>query len=123
MLSRIFCPGEDYASEDASGGISLNGKLMSDRPAHAPPRSRWTSFVADSSAPKSRSLHEDGNPPHRLRVEHNRDTLLIELSGEDGQGWLVLAVDRDTRRWALAESRRKLDASREAFARLYADDQ
>jgi hypothetical protein len=54
-------------------------------------------------------------------VEHNRDTLLIELSGEDGQGWLVLAVDRRTRRWAVGECRRKLDASREAFERLYAD--
>jgi hypothetical protein len=94
---------------------------MPDRPDHAPPRSRWTSFVADASAPNPRSLHEDGNPSHRLRVEHNRDTLLIELSGEDGQGWLVLAVDRGTRRWAVGGSRRKLDASREAFERLYAD--
>jgi hypothetical protein len=96
---------------------------MSDRPPHAPPRSRWTSFVAAPSASKSRSLHEDGNPSHRLRVEHNRDTLLIELSGETGQGWLVLAVDRDSRRWAVGESRRKLDASREAFELLYANDQ
>ncbi len=92
---------------------------MPDRPDHAPPPSRWTSFVAGSSAAKPRSLHEDGNPSHRLRVEHNRDTLLIELSGEAGQGWLVLAVDRDTRRWAVGESRRKLDASRQAFERLY----
>ncbi len=92
---------------------------MPDRPAHAPPRSRWTSFVAGASGPKRRSLHEEGNPSHRLRVEHNRDTLLVELSGEDGQGWLVLAVDRDTRRWAVGESRRKLDAARAAFDRLY----
>ncbi len=93
---------------------------MPNRPDHAPRRSRWTSFVADPSARKPRSLHEDGNPSHRLRVEHNKDTLLIELSGEDGQGWLVLAVDRDTRRWAVGESRRKLDASRDAFESLYA---
>jgi hypothetical protein len=96
---------------------------MPERPDHAPPRSRWTSFVGDSSAAKPRSLHEDGNPSHRLRVEHNRDTLLIELSGEEGLGWLVLAVDRESRRWAVAESRRKLDASREAFDRLYAASQ
>lgn len=92
---------------------------MPDRPEHAPPRSRWTSFVADPAAGKPRSLHEDGNPAHRLRVEHNRGTLLVELSGEDGHGWLVLAVDRDTRSWAVGESRRKLDAAREAFDRLY----
>jgi hypothetical protein len=54
-----------------------------------------------------------------LRVEHNRHTLLVELSGEAGEGWLVLAVDRATRNWAVGESRRKIDASRDAFDRLY----
>ena len=43
---------------------------------------RWTSFVA---APP-RSLQEDGNPAHRARVEHDRDTLLVHLSGEEGHG-------------------------------------
>jgi hypothetical protein len=78
-------------------------------------RSRWTSFVA---APPH-GLHEDGNPAHRLRVEHDRDTLLVHLSDEDGQGWTVLAVDRATRRWAVAQSRRQHDAAQEAYARLY----
>jgi hypothetical protein len=95
---------------------------MASRPDHAPPRSRWTSFVADPAAARPRILHEEGHPSHRLRVEHNRDTILVELSGEDGQGWLVLAVDRDTRQWAVGESRRKLDAAQAAFARLYGDD-
>jgi hypothetical protein len=85
-----------------------------------PPRSRWTSFVADRSG--ARALHEEGNPAHRVRVEHNRDTILVHLSGEDGQGWTVLAVDRATRRAAVGESRRQLDAARQAFDRLYAPD-
>ena len=55
---------------------------------------RWTSFVA---APP-RGLHEEANPAHRLRVEHNEDTLLVHLSDEDGEGWTVLAVDRASRR-------------------------
>jgi catechol 2,3-dioxygenase-like lactoylglutathione lyase family enzyme len=84
-----------------------------------PPRSRWTSFVADSSQPRPRVLSEEGNADHRLRVEHNRSTLLIHLSDEDGEGWTVLAVDRATRRWAVAQARRQLDAAQDAFARLY----
>jgi hypothetical protein len=82
----------------------------------AVPRSRWTSFVTDPP----RTLHEDGNAAHRLRVEHDRDTLLVHLSGEDGHGWTVLAVDRATRRWVVAQAERQLDAAREAYERLYA---
>jgi hypothetical protein len=78
--------------------------------------SRWTSFVADG-----RSLHEDGNAAHRLRVEHDRDTLLVHLSGEDGEGWTVLAVDRASRRYVVAQSRRQLDAAQEAYTRLHDD--
>jgi len=84
-------------------------------PLPRPPRSRWTSFVAQGL----RTLHEDGNPAHRLRVEHNRNTILVHLSGEDGEGWTVLALDRSTRRWAVGEGRRQLDAATEAFERLY----
>ena len=82
-------------------------------------RSRWTSFVADRAGDPPRGLHEDGNPAHRLRVEHDRDTLLVHLSDEDGQGWTVLAVDRSTRRWAVSQSRRQRDAAQEAYTRLY----
>ena len=85
-----------------------------------PPRSRWTSFVTDPGQTKPRVLHEDGNPAHRVRVEHNRDTILIHLSDEDGGGWTVLAVDRATRKWAVGEGRRQLDAATDAFDRLYA---
>jgi hypothetical protein len=66
-------------------------------------------------------LCEQGNPSHRLRVEHNRHTLLVHLSDEDGQGWTVLAVDRETRRWVVAQARRQLDAAEDAYTRLYAD--
>ena len=86
-----------------------------------PARSRWTSFVADPHNEKPRILSEQGNPAHRLRVEHNRDTLLVHLSDEDGKGWTVLAVDRATRRWAVAQADRQLDAAEGAYAQLYAD--
>jgi hypothetical protein len=81
----------------------------------------WTSFVADADEDRPRILHEEGNPAHRLRVEHNRGTLLVHLSGEGGEGWTVLAVDRATRRWAVAQAHRQLDAAKEAFTSLYAD--
>ena len=75
--------------------------------------------MADPSKAVSRVLHEEGNPEHRLRVEHNRDTILVHLSGENGQDWTVLAVDRATRRWAVGEGRRQLEAARAAFDALY----
>jgi hypothetical protein len=84
-----------------------------------PPRSRWTSFVADPSGGPTRTLHEDGNPVHRVRVEHNRGTILIHLSGEDGVGWTVLAVDRATRLYAVAQAARQVDAAKGAFEELY----
>jgi hypothetical protein len=86
-----------------------------------PARTRWTSFQADRESERPRILHEEGNPAHRLRVEHNRETLLVHLSDEDGQGWTVLAVDRATRRWAVAQAPRQLAAAEDAFARLYGD--
>jgi hypothetical protein len=45
----------------------------------------------------------------------------VHLSDEDGGGWTVLAVDRATRRWAVAQARRQLDAAEEAYSRLYRD--
>jgi hypothetical protein len=80
---------------------------------------RWTSFVADPDDHPPRTLREEGNPDHRLRVEHDEDTLLVHLSDEDGRGWTVLAVDRATRRWVVAQSLRQLDAAKEACERLY----
>jgi hypothetical protein len=88
-----------------------------------PSRSRWTSFIADPSEPRPRTLREQGNPDHRVRVEHNRDTILIHLSDEDGSGWTVLAVDRATRQWAVGEGRRQIDAAEQAFEGLYANDE
>jgi hypothetical protein len=83
------------------------------------PRSRWTSFVADPAEARPRILFEEGNHAHRLRVEHDRETLLIELSGEDGRGWTVLAVDRATRRFAVAQAARQSDAAADAYRALY----
>jgi hypothetical protein len=75
--------------------------------------------MADSGEERPRVLYEDGNPAHRVRVEHNGDTLLVHLSDEDGHGWTVMAVDRATRRFAVAQARRQLDAAEAAFAQLY----
>ena len=86
-----------------------------------PRRSRWTSFVADPREERPRTLREEGNPQHRLRVEHDGDTLLVHLSGEDGPGWTVLAVDRATRRFVVAQALRQRDATQDAYARLYPD--
>ena len=47
----------------------------------------------------------------------------MHLSDEDGHGWIVLAVDRATRRWAVGVARRQLDAAQDAFERLYAFDE
>lgn len=77
--------------------------------------------MADRREGKPRTLHEDGNPAHRARVEHNRDTILVHLSGEDGSGWTVLAVDRASRRWAVGQASRQLDAAEDAFGQLYSD--
>jgi hypothetical protein len=87
-----------------------------------PPRRsvRWTSFVAGLRRGRAvRGLEEEGNPRHRVRVEHNVDTLLVHISGEQGRGWTTLAIDRATREWAIAQRARQLDAARAAYARLY----
>lgn len=81
------------------------------------PGSRWTSFVADPD--RSRILHEDGNEAHRLRVEHDRARLYVELSGEEGTGpWTVLAVDRGSRRYAVAQAETKTAATQDAAESL-----
>ena len=66
-----------------------------------------------------RGLHEDSNPRHRLRVEHDPHTLLIHLSDDDGAGWTTIAVDRETRAWAVRQGPRQIDAARDAYDGLY----
>ena len=83
------------------------------------PRSRWTSFVADPASRSRGSCTRRQNPAHRLRVEHDAKTLLIHLSDEDGPGWTVFAVDRPSRRWAVAQAGRQRDAATEAYTQLY----
>jgi hypothetical protein len=77
--------------------------------------------VADDTAPGRavRGLHEEANPRHRLRVEHDAHTLLLHLSDEDGAGWTSFAVDRATRQWAVGQTRRQSDAARQAYEHLY----
>lgn len=97
--------------EQSSGG----------KPARPPASRRWTSFVADESlgGKAVRGLHEQANPRHRLRVEHNEHTLLIHLSDEDGGGWTTIAVDRATRQWSVAQDARQSDTARGAYGALY----
>jgi hypothetical protein len=92
---------------------------MPDERERGPARSRWTSFIADPRDEKPRILYEQANPAHRVRVEHDQETLLVHLSDEDGGGWTVLAVDRATRRWAVSQARRQLDAAQGAYLQLY----
>ena len=81
---------------------------------------RWTSFVASARRGRAvRGLEEEGNPRHRVRVEHNPDTLLIHISGEDGHGWTTLALDRATREWSIAQRPRQGDAAKAAYGGLY----
>jgi hypothetical protein len=74
--------------------------------------------VADPHGDPARTLHEEGNPGHRVRFEHDETTLLVHLSDEDGAGWTVMAVDRATRRFVVAQSRRQIDAAQDAYTRL-----
>ena len=88
------------------------------------PRTRhggWSSFVADPHEERPRILYDQDNPAHRARVEYSRTTILVHLSDEDGTGWTVLAVDRPSRRTAVAHAGRQLDAAQQAHAALYAD--
>jgi hypothetical protein len=54
-----------------------------------------------------------------LRVEHDGHTLLIHLSDEEGAGWTTVAIDRPTRRWAVAQADRQGDAARRAYEDVY----
>jgi hypothetical protein len=81
-------------------------------------RGRWSSFVADTEAEALRSLHEIGNPSHRIRVEHDQRTLLIHLSDEDGHGWTVVAVDRASRAWAVIQGKTQQATAMRAYQEL-----
>lgn len=83
-------------------------------------RGRWTSFVAETGAGRTvRSLHEQGREHHRVRVEHDRHTLLVHLSDETGGGWTTLAVDRTTRAWSVAQRETQVEAAAAAYEALY----
>ena len=70
---------------------------------------------------RRRILHEEGNDAHRLRVEHDRERLYVELSGEGGAGpWTVLAVHRESRRYAVAQAETRTAATRSAAEALTA---
>ncbi|MHB1577160.1 MAG: hypothetical protein ACYCX9_11725 [Candidatus Dormibacteria bacterium] len=87
-------------------------------------RGHWASFVADTAARGRvvRGLHEEQNPLHRLRVEHDARTLLIHLSDEDGDSWTAVAVDRATRLRTVPQGRRQVDAAREAHGAFFGRD-
>jgi hypothetical protein len=90
------------------------------KPAPRPKRSRWTSFVGSVARGRAvRGLEEESNPKHRARVVHDRNTLLVHLSDEDGKGWITLAVDRRTRQWSLAHRSSQARSAEAAYELLY----
>ncbi len=85
-----------------------------------PKRSRWNSFIGVPGRGRTvRGLEEEKNPKHRARVEFSSGTILVHLSDEDGKGWTVMAVDRKTREWAVAQDKVQLSAASKAFDALY----
>ena len=54
-----------------------------------------------------------------MRVEHDSHTLLIHLSDKSGRGWTTIAVDRETRSWAVAQGAPQGGTAREAYDALY----
>jgi len=113
-----------YAPQIGQSALAVNSS-RGGRPARPPSgRRRWTSFIADHASPGTvvRGLHEATNPSHRLRVEHDQYTLLIHLSDENGPGWTAIAVDRATRRYAVAQGVRQSDTAQEAYENLYQSD-
>ena len=70
---------------------------------------RWSGFVADGEGAKA--LHEVDNPDHRVRIEHDRDRLFINLSDEDGKGWTVIAIERRTREYGVGQHRTQKTAA------------
>lgn len=59
-----------------------------------------------------RILHVEGNEAHRLRVEYDRGRRYVQLSGEDGANpWTVLAVDGESRQYAVAQADTKTAAA------------
>ena len=112
--------GEDGRSE-GDGRSEEHGRSGAKPPRPTVRRLRWTSFVAEDATPGRvvRGLHEETNPVHRLRVEHDDHTLLIHLSDEDGAGWTTIAVDRATRQCAVAQGSRQADTARSAYEDLY----
>jgi hypothetical protein len=81
---------------------------------------RWTSFVGIPAKGRVvRGLQEEGNPEHRVRVAHNKHTLLIHVSDERGDGWTTIAIDRSTREWSIAQRTSQMEAAMAAFEQLY----
>lgn len=68
---------------------------------------------------RSRTLCEPENPRHRVRVEHDRHTLLVHISDEDGDGWTTVAIDRTSRAWSVAQRDTQLAAATSATEALY----
>ncbi len=88
----------------------------------APPKRgvRWTSFIGSPARGRVvRGLEEEGHPEHRIRVEHNKHTLLLHISNEDGRGWTTVAIDRSSREWAVAQRARQVEAAQAACKQLY----
>jgi hypothetical protein len=68
-----------------------------------------------------RGLQEEGNAHHRVKVTHNPSRLLVHISDDDGKGWTTVAINRNTREWAIAQRTRQLNSAETAYELLYVD--
>ena len=90
---------------------------------HSSRGKRWTSFVGGYvEGRRVRALQDEQNPLHRLRVVHDRHTLLIHLSNEDGDGWTTIAIDRPTREWSIAQRSTQDGSAEAAYENLYLNE-
>ena len=106
-------------TETKQAGLARAVTAPSQQPAMYDSNDPATWSDAHAAGRVVRGLQEEKNPAHRLRVEHNKHTLLIHLSNEDGDGWTTIALDRATREWSIAQRLTQLDAAKAAFEQLY----
>jgi hypothetical protein len=74
----------------------------------------WMLVYAEANAREALRTQPQLDREVTLRLAYR-----VHLSGEDGAGWTVLAVDRKTREWAVAQAETQLRAAKEVYERLY----
>ncbi len=52
-------------------------------------------------------------------MEHDQYALLVHLSDEERTGWTTIAIDRTSRKWAVAQGLRQAETAQAAYDELY----